>query len=58
MLLSMSCVFCRNVKCLFDLELPEVACLEEAAPVDTAVLVDFSVVDYAMCIAQGSQLLD
>ena len=57
----MSWVGRRDGKCLFDLDLPGLvipACSELAAIVDTAVLGDFGVAEYAKYIAQGFQLLE
>ena len=56
----MSWVGRRERKCLFVLDLPVMgtqACLEQAANVDTAVLGDFGVAEYAICIVCGSRLL-
>ena len=59
--MSMSLVVLRDRNCLFDLDQPEVVigvCLEQAAFVDSVVLGDFSVADYAMCVAPVFQLLE
>ena len=51
----------KDGKCLFVLDLPVVdirACPEQATNVDTVVMSDFGVAEFAMYIAQGSQLLE
>ena len=60
MLLSMSWVGRRDEKCLFGLDIPGVVirvCPEQAAIVDTAVLSDFGVAEFAEYFAQGAQFL-
>ena len=61
MLLSMSWISRRDGKYLFDMDLLGVVirgCLEQGATVDTAVLSDCGVAEYAAYIAQGCQSLE